>query len=221
MYESTSQTWGLEPTRAVLRDVHVLRAETGRGPVLAVGLLVGALGALSVSSVSGLQLAGLAIATILVVAIVIGYRWFLRWDVLTGLLILVILFIPIRRFVLPGNLPFQLEPYRLLIAFLGAAWGTSLLIDPRVQLRRSGLEAPVWLFLAAAMASVFFNFHHIATGALYIDPVTRVVTEGSLDSNVIKAFTFFLSFVFVFYFIGFYVFVVFVNLENLFEGDSV
>ena len=153
----------------------------------------------TVGAVSNLPLTGAGILTILVVTVVLAHHWLLRWDVLTGLLIAVILFIPIRRFVIPGNLPFQLEPYRLFVGFLVGAWATSLLIDPRVRLRRSGLEGPLWLFIGVAATSVLSNFHYLATGAQYFDPATRLVTTGGLDSNVIKAFTFFISFVLVFY----------------------
>ncbi len=46
-------------------------------------------------------------------------RTALSWRSLLSAVILVILFIPIRRYELPGSLPFQLEPYRVLIAFVG------------------------------------------------------------------------------------------------------
>lgn len=162
--------------------------------------LIAALGALTVGTLTESQAATVGLLTIVLVTIVLSRRWLLRWDVLGGLLIGVILFIPIRRFVLPGNLPFQLEPYRLLVGFMVAAWGTSLLIDPRVRLRKSGLEAPLLLFIGACVASVLFNFGHLANGAQYYDAATRAITPGSLNSNVLKAFTFFGSFVLVFYY---------------------
>ena len=59
-------------------------------------------------------------------------------------LILVILFIPIRRYSLPGNLPFELEPYRLLVMLLLVGWGASLLVDPRIRFRRTGSKARCW-----------------------------------------------------------------------------
>jgi hypothetical protein len=163
-------------------------------------LLVAAVAALAVGTVSKPSLAALGLAMITLVTVVVSRHWLLRWDVLGGLLIAVILFIPIRRFVLPGNLPFQLEPYRLLVAFMIASWGTSLLIDPRVRLRRSGLEAPLWLFLGACGASVVFNLDYISHGGEFFDPATRIITSGSLGSNVLKAFTFFMSFVLVLYY---------------------
>ena len=39
-------------------------------------------------------------------------RGYIGWPRLIAALILIILFIPIRRYTLPANLPFQLEPYR-------------------------------------------------------------------------------------------------------------
>ena len=177
-------------------------ADVERGSLVAVAMTVAALASLSLGSVidlPALRVAGLV--AISAVVITLSYRRILSWNALAGLLIAVILFIPIRRFVLPGDLPFQLEPYRLLIAFLTLAWGTSLLIDPRIRLRRTGLEAPLLLFIAVAAISELSNFGYLSTGALVIDPATRAVSSGSLDSNVLKAFTFFLSFVLVFYFI--------------------
>ena len=38
------------------------------------------------------------------------------WVGLICVLVAVVMFIPIRRYALPGNLPFELEPYRLLVA---------------------------------------------------------------------------------------------------------
>lgn len=179
-----------------------MSAATGtvaRGSIASSAFLLAGLAALAVGTVTGGPATILGMMAIVAVTVVVSQRWLLRWDVLTGILIAVILFIPIRRFVIPGNLPFQLEPYRLFVAVLVGAWGTSLLIDPRVRLRRSGLEGPLWLFIGAAVVSVLANFDRLASGAQYFDPATRAVRSGPLDSNVVKAFTFFFSFVLVFY----------------------
>ena len=66
----------------------------------------------------------------LVIVFAVAYRSLLAWDSLLALLVLVILFVPIQRYVLPGSLPFELEPYRLLVAFMIAGWIASLLVDP-------------------------------------------------------------------------------------------
>ena len=49
----------------------------------------------------------------------IGY---IPWPRLIAALVLIILFIPIRRYTLPGHLPFQLEPYRVFVALLVLGW---------------------------------------------------------------------------------------------------
>lgn len=91
------------------------------------------------------------------VALGATYRWALRWRSLVMITVLVILFIPIGRYALPSSLPFQLEPYRIVVAFLALAWVSSLLIDPRVRLRSTGLEAPVALYIATMFISMLLN----------------------------------------------------------------
>ena len=109
----------------------------------------------------------------------------LRWRSLLGAIVLVILFIPIRRYTMPGNLPFSLEPYRILVALVALVWVTSLLIDSRVRLRRTGLEGPLGLFVVSALLSELFNPSR----------------AGALTTEVVKKLSFFASFFIVLYFI--------------------
>jgi hypothetical protein len=106
------------------------------------------------------------------------------WRVMVGTVLAVILFIPIKRYALPGELPFQFEPYRLAVFAVVAAWLVALLIDPRVRLRRSFLDAPLALIALGAVASDFAN-------------MDRVLSVGT--STVIKALTFLASFILVFW----------------------
>ena len=90
-----------------------------------------------------------------VVIATIAYRHILSWPSLVASLLLVILFIPIRRYTLPGDLPFELEPYRLLVAFLVLGWGSSLLIDPRVRLLEERFRStPRALYLRSSRLGV-------------------------------------------------------------------
>jgi O-antigen ligase len=114
-----------------------------------------------------------------------AYKSLFAWRTLLAGLLIVILFIPIRRYTLPFNLPFQLEPYRIFVLFFVGAWFSSLLIDPRVRIRRSGLEAPLLLFAAAVVASIVLN-------------AGRIQSLG-VDSDVIKKLTFLMSFFLVFF----------------------
>jgi polysaccharide biosynthesis protein PslJ len=109
----------------------------------------------------------------------------IRWESLVALLIGVIFFIPIKRYTLPAALPFNLEPYRILVAAIVAVWLVALLVDPRVRLRRSGYDAPIIAFLLVALFSLVVN-----PGRL---------RQPGVSVEAIKTLTFFLSFVLVFY----------------------
>src|SRR4051812_44391090 len=53
---------------------------------------------------------------------VIVWRSLVTWHSMLSGLVLVILFIPIRTYSLPGSLPINLEPYRLVVALVAGAW---------------------------------------------------------------------------------------------------
>jgi hypothetical protein len=109
----------------------------------------------------------------------------LTWQTQVSALVLVVMFIPIRRYSLPGALPFQLEPYRLLVALIAALWIASLLIDRRVRMRRTMLDGPIVGALLALLLS--------------IAPNTTSISEQGLTSYVLKTLTFYVSFVVVYY----------------------
>ncbi len=142
---------------------------------------------LTVTVLTGSAAANAAPIIALAVVIVVAYRKLLAWPALLAGLVSVILFIPIKRYSLPGNLPFALEPYRIYVAVLAVMWLGALLVDPRVRFRGSGLEAPIFLFVCAALGSVVFNDSRI--------------TELNVHTEVTKQLTFFASFVLVFYLI--------------------
>jgi O-antigen ligase len=140
----------------------------------ALGLAAGALlGHFFMAPLAGLLLFGALAAS----------RPTLPWSRALVVLLLVIVFVPIRRYRIPGDLPFQLEPYRVLVALIVLAWVASLLVDPRVRLRRSGFDLPVVLILGAVVASIAANGARVS----------------EFQTTVLKSFTFFLSFVLVFY----------------------
>jgi len=125
-----------------------------------VTLAAGAAGLVEPKVAAGLVIAAAAGA--------IGHRWILQWHRLVGLLVVVILFIPIRRYGFVGDLPFQLEPYRVLVAVVLGAWIASLLVDPAVRLWRSGFEKPMALLVLAVLASVVANPSRVADTSSYV-----------------------------------------------------
>jgi hypothetical protein len=113
------------------------------------------------------------------------HRRLLQWHSLLGGLLLVVLFVPIKRYSLPGSLPFNFELYRLTVMVLVLAWVTSLLIDPRVRLQKTAFDAPLLAICGWTLASELANPGR----------------ANSLSSYVAKGLTFFLSFVLVYYMI--------------------
>ena len=114
-------------------------------PASAVWPIFAGLGVLTWAVVAGQHTRPAAMLLLALLVFSVGYRWIFAWPTLIGTTILVILWIPIRRFELPGSLPFSLEPYRVMILVLGLCWVASLLVDRRVQLRRTPIDGPLLL----------------------------------------------------------------------------
>ncbi|MEZ5098353.1 MAG: O-antigen ligase family protein [Thermoleophilia bacterium] len=114
------------------------------------------------------------------VILTVPWRTLLSWRSLTALLLIVVVFVPIRRYSLPGNLPFELEPYRVVVAALVLIWLGSLLVDPAVRLRHTGMRAPLFLLVAVILASIAANADRIG--------------EFGVGADVAKSVTFFASF---------------------------
>ncbi len=132
---------------------------------------------------SGLLPAAVAPLVLAVILFATLQRTLLRWDSLVGLILVIVLFVPITRYRLPANLPFQIELYRLVVALVVFIWITSLLIDQRVRLERTAFDKPLLLIVLWALASEVANPGRVE----------------SLSTYVAKSLTFFLSFVLVYY----------------------
>jgi O-Antigen ligase len=167
--------------------MRVIVGQAERGPVISAGIVAAALGILTLNVVAGSSPLFACMIAIPAVVLTVGYRALLSWKSLISGMILVIMFVPIKRYELPGGLPFDLELYRVYVGLVLIAWFTSLLIDPRVRLRASGFETSIGLLLVATIASEVPNAERIS--------------DGGLHGQVIKAQMFFLSFLLVFYLI--------------------
>lgn len=170
------------------------RSRGSRRPaIVAMVVGAGALAALALGAPA--PLVGVASALVILVG-VLGANA-ISWPAQIGVVLLVILLVPIRRFEVPLGLPFELEPYRILVALLAVAWVTSLLIDPGVRLRRSGFEGPILAFALAIVASLATN----------LDSATAE------QENVVKSLLFFASF-----FVLFYAVVSLVHTQRVLDG---
>jgi hypothetical protein len=144
---------------------------------LVLGLAIVVLLAAAATRTQANPLLGLVTVGLVVVAF---QRVLLAWPVLLAYVLLVILFIPIRRYTIGGGLPINLEPYRLVVAVVLTMWVAALLVDPRVRFRATGWEAPILLLAGAMLGSIAVNVHRVS--ALQVGGI------------VFKTMTFFLSF---------------------------
>ncbi len=81
----------------------------------------------------------------------------LEWRWLVGFFLLVVLFVPPRRYEVPAGLPFELDPYRLVVAGLLVVWFLAALSDDGMRLRRSGLVGPLLIFGLGVVGSLALN----------------------------------------------------------------
>jgi len=140
---------------------------------------------LAATVVVGRGIEPVAVLLIIVSALVAWHRWILSWQVVLSLVLAVVLFVPVGRYSIGANTPFSLDLYRLAIALVLLAWTASLLVDPRVRLRRTALDAPILLIVAATLGGVVINHGRVAP----------------LSAAVLKSLLFFLSFVALYFFI--------------------
>ena len=157
--------------------------EASSRTILPATIVIASIAVLAVSVAAGFSLRIAAGAVVFVTLVAWVRPVYIGWHRLLAGLILVILFIPIRRYTLPGNLPFQLEPYRLLVVVLLVGWGASLLVDRRTRLAATGFEGPLLLIFAAIVGSI----------------VTNPERVEQMSSAVQNDLMFFLSFVLMLY----------------------
>ena len=116
--------------------------------------------------------------------VVARYGRYIGWPRLLAALILVILFIPIRRYSLPGQPAVRARAVPRLRRVLLVGWGASLLVDRRIALRQDrASKGRLLLIVASRVGSIVANPDRVA----------------QLSSAVDKELMFFLSFVLVLY----------------------
>jgi O-antigen ligase len=165
--------------------VTLLPEATEVRPFARSAFVLGALTLLTVAVLSGGSVRLTAALVLAATALVLVSTAQLSWPRLIATLVLIILFIPIRRYTLPASLPFQLEPYRVFVALLVLAWLASLLVDSRTSLRRTGFEGPIALIVGGVCASVAANPGRV----------------GNVSNDVNKSLMFFMSYILVFFLI--------------------
>jgi polysaccharide biosynthesis protein PslJ len=103
------------------------------------------------------------------------HRWFTQWHVMVGAILLMVLWVPIGRYGLPITLPFQLEPYRALVAVVAIAWFASMLAEPKaVRLHPSGLRGPLLAIWTVILIGVAANLDTIQERGVMMDVVFKI-----------------------------------------------
>jgi polysaccharide biosynthesis protein PslJ len=149
-------------------------------------VVVGTLGILIAAVVTGRDVKLVGPVVVLIAILAATYGSLLRLNSLVALILAVVLFVPIGRYKLPGHLPFNFELYRVVVALVVAVWFASLLVDARVRWHSTPFDRPLLLLLACILLS----------------EVTNPGRVNLYGSHVIKTFTFFLSFVLVYYLVA-------------------
>jgi hypothetical protein len=116
-------------------------------------------------------------------------HWLLAWRTLISLILGVILLVPMKRYsLLGGTLPFQIEPYRVLIAAVAIGWAGTLLIDRDAKIRRTLVDLPLLVVGLSLLSSDFVNYGR--------------VSGLGVGGEVTKKLTFFVTFVILIYLIS-------------------
>lgn len=149
-------------------------------------LIVAAVGLLAIDVLRGGQGKLPAVA---IIALVVGIRavsFVADWRRVIIALLFVLFLIPNDgRYTLPIGLPFQLEPYRIVVGIFLVGWIASLLADRRVRFRGTAFDGPLVLLTLTVIGSEVVN-------------PSRV---GNVTSNVIKSLWLFFCLVLVVYMI--------------------
>ena len=149
-------------------------------------IVVSAIALLAFTIVAGTRVSVAAPVIAAIVTFTLGYRTLLTWRALLATTVLVVLYIPIRRYELPSSLPFHLEPYRLVVAFIAVGWVLSMLVDPRVRFRRTPIDMPLMIFLLIVLLSLIVN-----------GPRVR-----SVEGDAVKKLMFLASFFIIYYLVA-------------------
>ncbi|ANJ26287.1 O-antigen ligase family protein [Agromyces aureus] len=93
-------------------------------------------------------------------------RFVFTWSAMIIGLAAVIMLVPARRYAIPIPLPFQLEPYRLVLGIVLVALVVSLILKPEVRWRPVAFGWPIGIFLTTIAVSFVINVTELANEAL-------------------------------------------------------
>jgi hypothetical protein len=108
-----------------------------------------------------------AAASLMVVSVLVILRRFVfTWTAAIVALAAVIMFVPARRYAIPIPLPFQLEPYRLVVVIVIVALVVALIVNAEVRWRPVAFGWPIGIFLVTVVVSFVVNGMPLANAGL-------------------------------------------------------
>jgi hypothetical protein len=129
---------------------------------------------------------GVVLGACVVALVIVSYQSFLlSWQTMLGAILVVILFIPIRRYTVAAGAPIELEPYRILIAVVLGCWFLALAADPDVRWKVTGYGPPIAMLWLGILASIALNLGRV----------------NEMSDFVLKQITFFASYFLVLCFV--------------------
>ncbi|WP_431801930.1 O-antigen ligase family protein [Microbacterium sp. bgisy203] len=150
-----------------------------RGWIIAAALLLAALVLVAViflpPLIPGALLLGLS-------AVFLSRRILFTWPALLFLLAVSIMFIPARRYALPINIGFALEPYRVMIFIAIICLAGAFLVNPRRRWRPVAFGWPLGIFVATLVVSFIANGTRLVEAGLATTSLSAFVQLGTLVS---------------------------------------
>jgi len=129
-------------------------AGVSRGRTVAAALVLAVTTITAIALLPPLVAAAVLITTSL---LVIFRRVVFTWSAMIISLAAVVMFVPARRYAIPIPLPFQLEPYRLVLAIVIVTLIVALLLKPEVRWRPVAFGWPIAIFLLTVLVSFVVN----------------------------------------------------------------
>lgn len=126
-----------------------------------------------------LNQAAFLLLTIVFVFVAYFHRQLLEWRNMLLMNTAIIMLVPVRLYKLPSFVPFDLEPYRLVVMMMLLFWFIALIIDPSVRLRKTKLDASVLFFGAAVLLSYLVNFTRFEAGEEFTTAFKALLTIAS------------------------------------------
>ncbi|MFD4422585.1 O-antigen ligase family protein [Agromyces sp. NPDC058484] len=115
----------------------------------------------------------IAAAALITVSLLVIFRHLVfTWSAMIVALAAVIMFVPARRYAIPIPLPFQLEPYRLVLAIVIVTLVVVLLLKNNdVRWRPVAFGWPVGIFLATVLVSLIANGMRLVNDGLAVTAI--------------------------------------------------